>query len=792
MLKAGKSARRAILPQIAHPALPFRCLSPRAVRKARNRLQHAGILANWFHEGAEYGNYAQPQPEAKSCKQTIWFLQYHSMSIFAQAKNLTLVSSDELENRQQQPELLHLVNGYRRYGHLSSNLDPLGIKKAELIEELSAGLYGLTEESKMYNVEGIIAPSSGLSRRADLSAIIEALQRTYCRNISYEFEHITSPAVRQWFAGYVESLDTADISLRRERFFEHMTKAELFEQFLQKKLPNVKRYGLEGSEAMTVVLDQLIFEGSCAGMTDAVVGLTHRGRMTLLATVFGYSEAEIVHKLRGGSEFPIGSLHTGDIMADLGKPVVLTYPESSTPVNVDIVRNGCHLNSSMPVAVGKSRTKDVNIAKTRRSDRYMVGDHVLAITVHGDASFEAQGIVAETLGMSGLAHFTNGGTIHIVLNNQVGYTTPVSHGRSTRYASDIAKFADIPIIHCEWRAPRDGIGTPGRCGQYTNEVARAARIAFAYRSKFRKDVVIDMWTFRTRGHNEMDEPTFTQPAIRFQPSLRKRLINDGVLTSDYASTFRKSYINTLSMAFAQSLNCNPTEAPKSPRWRMLSPLRSIPVEKPTGVDIGTLKEVGLQSVTPAKGCKVHPRIERFHIKPRVKRLNEDQPVDWATAEAMAFGTLLKEGYHVRLSGQDVGRGTFSQRHAMLVCQDTEQVSVPLNLLPGKDAGKIEVVNSNLCEEAALAFEYGVSVEDPFTLAIWEAQFGDFLQQRANLRLTGYVTAGETKWGQQNGLVGIVAAWLRWRRSRPQFLPARAPPCCCQTTLLTVNPGQAMP
>ncbi|KAJ1949305.1 hypothetical protein EC988_004824, partial [Linderina pennispora] len=311
MLKAGKSARRAILPQIAHPALPFRCLSPRAVRKARNRLQYAGILANWFHEGAEYGNYAQPQPEAKS------------------------FTSDELENRQQQPELLHLVNAYRRYGHLSSNLDPLGIKKAE--------------------------------------------------SISYEFEHITNLAVRQWFAGYVESLDTEDMSFRREKFFEHMTKAELFEQFLQKKLPNVKRYGLEGSEAMTVVLDQLIFEGSCAGMTDAVVGLTHRGRMTLLATVFGYSEAEIVHKLRGGSEFPNGSLYTGDIMADLGKPVVLTYPESSTPVNVDIVRNGCHLNSSMPVAVGKSRTKDVNIARTRRSDRYMVGDHVLAITVHGDA-----------------------------------------------------------------------------------------------------------------------------------------------------------------------------------------------------------------------------------------------------------------------------------------------------------------------------------------------------------------------------------------------------------------------
>ncbi|KAJ1956108.1 hypothetical protein GGI12_005393 [Dipsacomyces acuminosporus] len=352
--------------------------------------------------------------------------------------------------------------------------------------------------------------------------------------------------------------------------------------------------------------------------------------------------------------------------------------------------------------------------------------------------------------MSALPHFTNGGTIHVVNNNQVGYTTPASHTRFTRYASDIAKFGDIPVIHVN--------------GEHLEEVARAARIAVAYRNKFRRDVVIDVWTFRRRGHNEMDEPSFTQPAMYRTVNSRKsipcqfedKLIAGGILTKDYADAFKKNQLKHFNDAFARSLTCNPAERVMHPGWDLPTQLNRVyPVEKPTGVDVSTLCDVGAQSVTAGEQCKVHPRIERFHIKPRLKKLQEGNSIDWATAEALAFGTLIKEGYNVRLCGQDVGRGTFSQRHAMLVCQETEQVHVPLNHMAGHEAcGKLEVVNSNLCEEAAVGFEYGAAIEDPFTLYIWEAQFGDFYNNSQAI-LDGYIASGETKWGQQNGLVMLL-------------------------------------
>ncbi|KAI8324422.1 dehydrogenase E1 and transketolase domain-containing protein 1 [Martensiomyces pterosporus] len=683
------------------------------------------LFARGYHDGAEYGSFSPPNVELEG------------------------YSTEQLSNRQKHSDLLHLVKAYRRCGHLASNLDPLGMQKKELIEELSAGMYGLTEESKAYNLDGIIAPSKDFSAKTNLSAIIQALQRTYCRNISYEFEHVTDPVVRKWFAEYVESLDTHDLPSRYQRFHELMARAEVFELFLQKKLPNVKRYGLEGSESILVLLDQLIYEGYQAGITNVVAGLSHRGRQTILTGLFGYPVDEVFRKLQGGSEFPNDSAFTGDMHVDLSRPGVVSYPDSKTPISIDVVSNACHLESGMPVAMGKSRVKDINLARFKSAENHTIGDNVLPIALHGDSSFAGQGIVAESLAMSGLAHFTNGGTIHVVINNQVGYTTPASHTRSTRYASDIAKFADIPIIHVN--------------GEHPEEVARAARIAAAYRQKFRKDVVVDVWTFRRRGHNEMDEPSFTQPAMYKAVNSRKsiprqfedKLIASGVTTKDDVGVMRKAYTDLLNDAFARSLTCNPTERPQHPRWKLLGSSRSYPVEKPTGVDIATLREVGIQSVKVDGQCRVHPRIERFHIKPRLKKLQDGHGIDWATAEALAFGTLVKEGYNVRLCGQDVGRGTFSQRHAMFVCQETEQVYVPFNHVDnGKTHGRLEVVNSNLCEEAVVGFEYGVAVEDPFTLAVWEAQFGDFYNNSQTI-VDGYVASGETKWGQQNGLVMLL-------------------------------------
>ncbi|KAJ2359195.1 hypothetical protein GGF43_000217 [Coemansia sp. RSA 2618] len=498
----------------------------------------------------------------------------------------------------------------------------------------------------------------------------------------------------------------------------------VFEQFLQKKLPSVKRYGLEGSEGIVVLLDQLIFEATQHGISDVVAGLSHRGRMSILANLLEYPRDELLRKLRGESEFSDGSPHSGDMLVDLAKSVTLQYPGADFPINIDVLWNACHLESGMPVGMGKSRTKDINIAQAKNNQSHTIGDHVLPVSLHGDSSFAGQGIVAESLGMSGLAHFTNGGTVHVVINNQIGYTTPASHTRTTRYASDVAKFADIPIIH---------------------------------------DVVIDVWTFRKRGHNELDEPAFTQPTMYKRINSQKstptayedRLIASGELTREKADAVRKEWLESLKNAFANSFNCNPADPRRPPGWSKLGAPHDYPTEDTTGVDTAMLYDIGVKSVTPAEALTVHPRIERFHIKPRLKKLREGTGLDWATAESLAFGSLISEGYNVRLSGQDVGRGTFSQRHAMMVCQETEKVYVPLNHMSAdsqrQKMGKLEVVNSNLCEEAVVGFEYGVSVEDPFTLAIWEAQFGDFYNNSQTM-FDGYIASGEAKWGQQNGLV----------------------------------------
>ncbi|KAJ2521864.1 hypothetical protein H4217_001113 [Coemansia sp. RSA 1939] len=493
--------------------------------------------------------------------------------------------------------------------------------------------------------------------------------------------------------------------------------------------------------------------------------------MSILGALFGYPKEEIIRKLRGGSEFPDGSPCTGDMLVDLAKPCGIRYDDLDMTVNIDVLSNACHLDSGTPVGIGKSRIKDINIAQEKPSRKHVIGDHVLPLSVHGDSSFSGQGIVTESLGMAGLSHFTNGGTIHIVLNNQVGYTTPASHTRATRYASDVAKFADIPIIHVN--------------GEHPEEIARAASIAVAYRQKFRKDVVIDVWTFRKRGHNEIDEPSFTQPAMYKAINARKsipavfeeKLVASGRLDKGKAEAARKEWTHSLATAYSVSETCNPTEPKKDPRWTtLLGASGQHMVERPTGVDLATLEAVGVQSVTPSKTIKVHPRIERFHIKPRMKKLQDGAAVDWATAEALAFGTLIREGYNVRLCGQDVGRGTFSQRHAMFVCQETERAYIPLNHMNegssssssssasagGKAEtsahqrryGKLEVVNSNLCEAAAVGFEYGVSLEDPYTLPIWEAQFGDFYNNSQTI-VDGYIASGESKWGKQSGLVMLL-------------------------------------
>ncbi|KAJ1952123.1 hypothetical protein EC988_003719 [Linderina pennispora] len=376
-----------------------------------------------------------------------------------------------------------------------------------------------------------------------------------------------------------------------------------------------------------------------------------------------------------------------------------------------------------------------------------LGDRLIGIQVHGDAAFTGQGVIMETLGLSNLPHFSLGGTIHVIVNNQIGYTTPATNARSTFYTSDIGKMINAPVIHVN--------------GDYPEEVAKAMRVAFEYRKMFRKDVIIDLITFRRWGHNELDEPSFTQPTmyniIRARESVPKmyerKMQETSVITGDHAQATRESFNQFLEDELAASKEYVPEADHLTGKWEgMTMPTEAVSTID-TGAPIEVLKEVGTKSVTVDDAFKVHPRLLKHHIKPRIKRLAEGPNVDWATAEAMAFGTLLKEGYNIRLCGQDVGRGTFSQRHAMLVDQESENVYIPLNNI--EDAqGKLEVANSNLSELAVLGFEYGVSIQSPNVLPIWEAQFGDFFNT-AQVIIDTYIASGETKWLRQSGLVMLL-------------------------------------
>ncbi|KAJ3330342.1 hypothetical protein HDU91_003604, partial [Kappamyces sp. JEL0680] len=372
-----------------------------------------------------------------------------------------------------------------------------------------------------------------------------------------------------------------------------------------------------------------------------------------------------------------------------------------------------------PVALGKARARQMYLYESGTEKDCFLGDKVLCIQMHGDAAFTGQGVVTETLGLSNLPHFTAGGSIHVIVNNQIGYTTPSMNARSTVYTSDVGKMINCPVLHVNADFPED--------------VAFATDIAFQYRQKFRKDIILDMISYRRMGHNELDEPAFTQPLmykkIRGQKSVptkyEDQLKDEQVVTAAEVDEFRKNYYAALEVKLDASYSYKPEVEAFKGKWSSMVPVTKSVIKLDTGVDQATLQKVGLASVD-SHGVSVHPRIAKYHIENRVSKIQKGQNLDWATAEALAFGSLLLEGYHVRISGQDVGRGTFSQRHAMLVDSETERTVIPLNAITkdGKQA-KLEIANSHLSEYAVLGYEYGVSWETPNRLCIWEAQFGDF-------------------------------------------------------------------
>ncbi|KAI9173184.1 hypothetical protein H9P43_007315 [Blastocladiella emersonii ATCC 22665] len=664
---------------------------------------------------------------------------------------------EELANRQANANLLRLVQAYRVHGHRAATLDPLGLNDpAQNISELDPARYGL-DAAASYNLTGILhvgqTSDATLSReRASLATIVKHLRNTYANKIAYEFSHIADASERRWFAHMVESYEKKPLSAdQKRRMHALLAKSEVFDLFMTKKFPQVKRYGLEGAEAMMVAVDTLFSTANAAGIVDLVLCMPHRGRLNLLTDLLQYNPTGVFAKIKGVPEYPAheADVCTGDVLSHIAQSVDLEYAAGQRKLHVSLLHNPSHLEAINPVAMGKTRARQMESAATgaEGSDCYL-GDRVMCVQMHGDAAFAGQGVVMETLGLSNLPHYTCGGSVHVIVNNQVGYTTPATNARSSTYASDVGKMINAPVIHVN--------------GDHPEEVAAATALAVEYRNKFHKDVILDLIAFRRWGHNELDEPGFTQPkmykVIRARESVpkgyEKKLIAEGVLDAASAESLRDAWYKKLDA----DLDAVPKyEAPATHlqgKWAGLVSPKAAVVSPPTGVAVDSLKEVGLASVATPAGFEVHPRLKKFHVEARAQRLQQDKPVDWATAEALAFGSLLKDGFGIRISGQDVGRGTFSQRHCMLVDQNTENVYTPLNAMNAPNQGKLEIANSSLSEFAVLGFEFGISWESPKTLPIWEAQFGDFFNG-AQIIIDTFINSSEAKWLRQSGLTMLL-------------------------------------
>ncbi|KAI9224388.1 thiamine diphosphate-binding protein [Blastocladiella britannica] len=693
-------------------------------------------------------------------------------------------TAEELANRQQNANLLRLVQSYRVHGHRAASLDPLGINHGDgNVPELDPARYGL-DASQRYNLSGILhvgkSTDPSLAREsASLETIVRHLKATYSNHIAYEFSHIPNSSERRWFAHMVESYEKKQFAAaEKKRMLELLTKSEVFDLFMTKKFPSVKRYGLEGGESMMVAMDAMFASANAQGIVDLVLGMPHRGRLNLLTDLLQFNAQGVFTKLkRGAPEFPASEAHvcTGDVLSHLAQSVDLAYPGNKRPIHVSLLHNPSHLEAINPVAMGKARTRQMEAAErgAEGSDCYL-GDRVLCVQMHGDAAFAGQGVNMEALALSNLPHYTCGGSVHLIVNNQVGYTTPATNARSSRYASDIAKMIDAPVIHVN--------------GDHPEDVAVATALAVEYRQKFHKDVILDMIVFRKWGHNELDEPRFTQPLmykvignrISVPRAYEAKLIEQGVVTAAEADALRESWYKKLDDDLAAVDTYTPPTTHLQGKWTGIESPKTAVVSPVTGVDEATLKKVGLASVATPQGFQVHPRLQKFHVQARANKVEQGKGLDWATAEAMAFGSLLLDGHNVRISGQDVGRGTFSQRHAMLVDQATENVFTPLNAMETKQ-GKLEIANSHLSEFAVLGFEFGVSWESPKTLPIWEAQFGDFFNG-AQIIIDTFINSTEAKWLRQSGLVMMLPHG--WDGTGPEHSTSRVErflQLCCDPT-----------
>ena len=628
-----------------------------------------------------------------------------------------------------------LIRAYRIRGHLIANLDPLSLQKKKEHLELNPETYGFTKND--YNRKIFLDGVLGL-QYADLNQILNILKKTYCSNIGYEFMHMGDPEEKSWIRNRIEGPEK-EIKFTengKKAILNKIIEAEGFEKYLHVKFVGTKRFGLDGSESLIPALEQIIKKGGNLGAKEIKMGMPHRGRLNVLANVMGKTYKAIFSEFFGKNVTSKKDFE-GDVKYHLGASSNREFDGNS--VHISLTDNPSHLEAVNPVVLGQVRAKQ-NFHKDSERKK------VIPVLMHGDAAFAGQGIVAECFAMSGLPGHNIGGTIHIIVNNQIGFTTAPRFARSSPYPSDVAKIAQAPIFHVN--------------GDDPEAVVHCAKIATEYRQKFNRDVVIDMVCYRRFGHNEGDEPSFTQPImykrIKSHPTTlviySKKLVEEGLISSSDIEKQKSNFKNFLEEKFKSSKNYKSELKWFEGAWSRFKPGLGKDKIGVSGVNKEEILEIGKKISTIPENFNVHKTLKKiFHQRYQI--FEKNNPVDWSTAESLAFGALLVEGFSVRLSGQDSGRGTFSQRHAVLRNQESHERYIPINNIV-KNQKKFEIIDSLLSEMAVLGFEFGYSLSEPETLVLWEAQFGDFANG-AQVIIDQFITSGESKWGRASGLVMLL-------------------------------------
>ena len=659
----------------------------------------------------------------------------------AEKAGAALSDADVMQATRDSVRAIMLIRAYRMRGHLYAKLDPLGIENAKDSSELEPAAFGFGEadlDRKIFidNVLGM--------EFATIREIVGLLKRTYCNTIGVEFMHISDPEQKAWLQERIEGPDK-EIAFTREgkrAILNKLVESEGFEKFLDLKFTGTKRFGLDGGEALIPALEQIIKRGGALGVRDIVFGMAHRGRLNVLTQVMGKPHRALFHEFKGGSFAPDDVEGSGDVKYHLGASSDREFDGNN--VHISLTANPSHLEIVDPVVLGKVRAKQDQFGDIVERSK------VLPLLLHGDAAFAGQGVVAECLGLSGLKGHRTGGSIHFIINNQIGFTTYPRYSRSSPYPSDVAKMVEAPVFHVN--------------GDDPEAVVFAAKIAIEFRQTFHKPVVIDMFCYRRFGHNEGDEPGFTQPLMYRKIRGHKttlelygeKLVAEDVVTPAEIDEMKAGWKARLEVEFDAGQAFKPNKADwLDGRWAGMKAIRADdedPRRGATGVPEAELKEITEKITSVPAGFNAHRTIQRF-LDNRRKAVESGSGIDWATAEALAFGSLLLEGHPVRLSGQDCERGTFSQRHSVLIDQETEARHTSLNNIREGQA-RYEVINSMLSEEAVLGFEYGYSLSEPNALTAWEAQFGDFANG-AQVVFDQFISSGERKWLRMSGLVCLL-------------------------------------